>query len=413
MRTDALHHNLYRLTLIRWLLLAALLASLALARLSLNLVLEYAVLLWLLAGFGLINLLTQLRLRLGSQVRQWELIAQLLADLLCLSLLLYFTGGATNPFVSYLLIPLCIAAITLPLLQMLGLTLVAVACYGLLLSSYIPADSLAAGPHSHHSGPSLHTWGMGINFVFSALIIAGFLGSMARELRVQHQALARQREKSLRAEQLIGIATFAAGSAHELSTPLAAIKIAAHEIQPEDLPADLRPELETIRHQTRVCQQALIKLREQAQEAFTHNRLAAVQWLQQVLDQFQLIHPDQPIQTRLDTLQGASLSADPTLQQSLINLLNNAIQHSQAPIELSAGLVQSTLIIDIVNFGSGPPEAVRQQWGSPFNSGKSDGLGLGVYLSNSTIERHGGQLHLVETPAGTRTRVQLPVERLP
>src|SRR5690606_25776034 len=75
--------------------------------------------------------------------RRREFFAQLVADALILTLLLYLSGGATNPFVSYYLVPITIAAITLPRGLTLAIGLLCVAAYGGLLFWHVAVPALA------------------------------------------------------------------------------------------------------------------------------------------------------------------------------------------------------------------------------------------------------------------------------
>lgn len=151
-----LAQHLRSLLLLRWLLLLLLGTGLTLAHGMLQLALEYTILLGLLLGFSALNLLTHWHLQRAPCVQRRELFVQLLVDCLGISLMLYFAGGATNPFVSYMLVPLCIAAVSLPAAAVIGLTTTAIGCYALLLTSYVPAEAIAPD-HHHGPGPSLHT----------------------------------------------------------------------------------------------------------------------------------------------------------------------------------------------------------------------------------------------------------------
>src|SRR5690606_40293806 len=72
----------------------------------------------------------------------------LVADALILTLLLYLSGGATNPFVSYYLVPITIAAITLPRGLTLAIGLLCVAAYGGLLFWHVAVPALRSEEHT-------------------------------------------------------------------------------------------------------------------------------------------------------------------------------------------------------------------------------------------------------------------------
>src|SRR6478736_732190 len=72
-----------------------------------------------------------------------EFFIQLLLDCLVLSGMLYVAGGATNPFVSYFLVPIALAAATLPRAYTVLLTVCCLVAYSLLLMYYWPLQALS------------------------------------------------------------------------------------------------------------------------------------------------------------------------------------------------------------------------------------------------------------------------------
>ena len=122
------------------------------------------------------SLLRGLRLRNINIVSNPELFAQLSVDVIALTILLYYSGGSTNPFVSLYLLPLVIAAATLPGRYTWGMAALTAACYSLLMAYYIPL------PHIHQHGDdafNIHVMGMWLGFVISAVVVAYFVVQMA------------------------------------------------------------------------------------------------------------------------------------------------------------------------------------------------------------------------------------------
>src|SRR5699024_4691008 len=152
---------------------------------------------------------------------------QLWVDLAALAALLYLTGGATNPLVWLLLLPLPIAATVVSRSATWLVTLVACTAYTLLLWFYqpLPGMHLPAG-----SGFALHVLGMWIGFITSALLIAHFLSRMAECVRARDNALARAREQALRDDKLVSMGALAAGAAHDLGTPLGTLAVLTEEL---------------------------------------------------------------------------------------------------------------------------------------------------------------------------------------
>ena len=109
--------------------------------------------------FGLITLVfigLYLQTRLADSISAWELFAYLQFDVLALAGLLYFSGGASNPFISLLLLPLIITATLLPTACVWAMTGVAVAVYTSLMFHYLPLPGMLSG---HGPGFHAHLWG--------------------------------------------------------------------------------------------------------------------------------------------------------------------------------------------------------------------------------------------------------------
>jgi hypothetical protein len=125
------------------------------------------------------------------------------------------------------------------------------------------------------------------------------------------------------------------------------------------------------------------------------------------------------------TLQGAQpaplIAADRTLEQALLNLLDNAADangSSPEALRFFAGWDAGQLLIEILDRGNGLDAATAQRLGEAFFSTKVDaqdrprGIGIGLFLSNATIERCGGKVELFnrdDPPGGACTRVTLPL----
>jgi len=105
--------------------------------------------------------------------------------------------------------------------------------------------------------------------------------------------------------------------------------------------------------------------------------------------------------------------------QVIINLLSNARKYSSAPIRLSVRVEDEQCIISVSDDGVGiPPEVLPHIFerfyrvpGIEVQRGSSIGLGLGLYISNQIVERHGGRIDVQSTPGkGSVFSVVLPLK---
>jgi two-component system sensor histidine kinase RegB len=359
-----------------------------------------------LALMGLFSLSTAWRLRLDAPATQMEFLAHLLVDLTAFAVLVFFSGGATNPFVSLMLVPIVIAAISLRPRWVWLLASVAGVYYALLLFVYQPlavADPVAAY--------GMHLGGMWFNFLISAALIAFFVTRMHAALRTRDQELSALREKQLRDERIVALGTQAALAAHELATPLATIQTTAHELAGEfandpDIGADCR----LLEKQAQACKRILTQLAARAQDT-APTILPLDDWLNALIERWQVLRPDAQVVPRL-SLSQRDFEPPDGLEQAILNILNNAADADTAAgaVELSATAGDDALVIDIADRGPGfSPEQKAQAGRVLFSSKAGRGWGMGLALTHATLERLGGNVTLSERDGGgTRVRITLP-----
>lgn len=249
------------------------------------------------------------------------------------------------------------------------------------------------------------------------------------------RALLRQRVARQRAEQLLQLGQvarlntlgeLAAGMAHELNQPLTAIlssSQAARRLLDEDPPdTDLaRQAVGQAADQAKRASAVVGRLRRLVERPDLSPRSEAVALPAAVAEALHLLEPElrrRNVQVRQHIApQLPEAQADPVaLQQILHNLMVNALQAMDAVpasshqllIELAPSGKQ--LLLAVQDSGPGVPPAMRERLFTPFATGRENGLGLGLTLSESLAEAMGGRLQLAATPQGSGARFEL---RLP
>ncbi|WP_206483953.1 HAMP domain-containing sensor histidine kinase [Thalassotalea sp. G2M2-11] len=334
---------------------------------------------------------------------------QALADILFLSLLLYFSGGATNAFVSLLLIPIAIAAVALSHVQLLIVACGAIASYSLLLWQ-LPMSVM----HGNMQG---HFIGMWINFLFSALVVAIVVGKMARSISTRERALAKYKEELLKQEQVVSLGVASAQVTHQLATPIATVQLLAEELMdefPENaLLQDMEQQLSRCRDSIATFRQQTFDIKEQTISSISCDKL-----LTNIADHLSLNYPD--IEPVIKAADGETISpntlllkAGASLLPAILNLLNNAIRATRAnrsnKIELMWRVENHHWQLAIHDFGKGFTLSKLAELGvKPVDS--EQGLGMAVFLSYASLERLGGKLSLTNHQnGGALVTVTLPM----
>ncbi len=408
---SAARQNLRRLTNIRYIALVGQIFALYYFTQIYPLGLPIGTINTLVIGFAIINLLTQWRSHWSKTISEMEFGAHLLIDISALTVLLYFSGGATNPFISYYLVPISIAAISLPMAMTWAITGLSILAYSALLVYYQPFSQLPS--HHGNAGFNLHITGMWINFALSAGLITYFVVRMAAALRLQEAELNTQREEQMQDEQLLAIATLAAGAAHELGTPLNTMKLLIDNLAEEVSDPEQRQDVATLNQQIARCRKTLQSLVHAAsiiEEGSSPTPVAT--YIEGLLDNWLLIRPDIKPEMNIDS-NSPTISAcfHPVIQQSLLNLLNNAVEASPEQVEVNIHWDEHCLYLDIRDYGPGISPRQIEKMGKPIPSDKPGGLGLGLFLTHSSLNRHGGQVSLLNADGGgLLTSVVLPLQ---
>jgi len=319
---------------------------------------------------------------------QLSLFKQVLADVLFLSLLLYFSGGATNAFVSLLLIPIAIAAVTLPLWMLAITAIFSVASYSFMLW-LMPM-------HVIHGNMQGHFIGMWVNFLFSTLVVSLVVTKLARAINEKERAIAKYREKQLKQEKLVALGIASAQVTHQLATPLATALLLVDELKEEYSEDDVVIDIQT---QLQRCSDSLHNFRQQTFDI--KNQVAKTIFINDIVEQIQqhtlLNYPDINLEVVNDNKTNASVLVDGAFLPAIFNLINNGVRASKMnksnKLVLSVGVNKNKLLLTIKDFGTGFTDSKLTKLGLELVE-SDEGLGMAVFLSHASLERLGGKLTL-------------------
>jgi len=327
-------------------------------------------------------------------ISQSALLTQICADILFMSLLLFFSGGATNAFVSLLLIPIAIAAVTLPPTLLALVALLAIVSYSILLW-FLPMSVM----HGNMEG---HFIGMGINFLFSALVVAIVVGNMARNIHQQALAIAAYRENLLKQDQVTSLGVASAQVTHQLATPITTVQLLADELS-DDLPNnsivhDMQSQLKRCSDSLDTFRAMVFSITEKISTVKTVDTL-----LNEILENLRINSPDINIELIKKHQKGVTIMADAALLPAILNLINNAIRASKINdsnyITLTSQVDGGNWQFIIRDYGIGfTLEKLKQLGIKPVTS--EQGLGMAVFLSHASLERLGGKLVLTNHHQG-------------
>lgn len=236
-------------------------------------------------------------------------------------------------------------------------------------------------------------------------------GQLARERNRAIEQTARLREQLAHVARVGTLGEMAAGLAHELNQPLAAIHFeaaAALELAPDGTPESMREALASIGEQSLRAGEIVRRMRTFAKRGEPTRQVTDVRELiQQVLA---LLGHDLRLASVQTTEQFGSVSPvlvdRVELQQVLVNLIRNAIEAMAAVpapdrhLSIETCMDEGRVRVRVNDTGPGVDPAMADRLFHPFHSTKPAGLGLGLSICQTLIEAQGGRIGTKPRPGG-------------
>ncbi len=358
--------------------------------------------------------------RRAHQSRPPALAAGLLtcADVLVVSWLLLQAGGVLNPGSVIYLVEIVVAALVLGRPWTWIVTALSVAGYAALFLA--PGDELTTA-QAMHPQIALHLRGMWLAFALTAVVIGVLVTRLAVAVERRDRALDALRDRTDRAARFAGLATLAAGAAHELSTPLATIAVAARELERslergEDGREALLEDARLIRAELDRCRRVIDDMAGRAAEpgGESPQPVAVARVIDDAVARLAPALRDRV--RRADVPDRTVVWPAGVVALALGNLLHNGLQASPdgEPVTVDVRSAPGGVVrIVVTDAGRGMTADEVARAGEPFFTTKpaGAGTGLGLFVAQSAVEQLGGRLTLASAPQqGTTATVELPID---
>lgn len=333
-------------------------------------------------------------------------------DLAQLTALLFITGGLANPFAPLLCVPVIISSASQP--KPHSIVLAGFAVIGVTALAFSPFP-LPWYPGTVLLIPSVLTIGIWFAIVSLTAFAAFYTYRVSLEASELSEALTAtelvlQREKHL--SQLDGLA---AAAAHELGTPLATISVVAKEMERE-LGNDPRfgEDVHLLRSQSERCRDILKRLTTLSSESEEHMRLLP---LSSLIEEVMAPHREFGIEIKL--VEKGDRASEPVgtrnagILYGLGNLLENAVDYARKAVTVTVEHTAERVKVTIEDDGDGFAPDILARIGEPYvtrrqKEDSAGGLGLGLFIAKTLLERSGARLRFENGNPGARVSVEWP-----
>ncbi|MEZ5688541.1 MAG: ATP-binding protein [Caenibius sp.] len=395
--------NMRQLITLRWLAVMGQFTTVMIVHFWIGVQLPVGRMLVVVGALVVLNLVSLLRLRSRQHIAHQEIFTALLLDVIALAVLLYMSGGATNPFIWLFLIQIVLSAILLDRWSAWAVVGVTSTCFVLLRVWHEP---LVLPPTLRLGLLDLYLFGALTSFVLNAGLIVQFVTRINANLRAGDAQLAQMRQQAAEEDHIVRMGLLATGAAHELGTPLALLSVITNDwTHRQDLLTlpDLSEEVEDVRLAVERCKRTvsgiLMAAGEPRGEKPTVTSLAT--FLQDVTTEWQDRAGTGNLRFENHIDGDLKIVSDITLKQVIWNVLDNALEASSAPVTLAAQRDGADLVMVVRDAGPGFAEEILRDFGKPYRSTKGrHGGGLGLFLVVNAMRKMGGAVKAHNEPTG-------------
>ena len=385
--------NLDRKTLIilRWIAIAGQLSAIALVYFYLKL--EFPIIICLVIIF--IGLLTNLFLQFKTKsiaIKDFHASLYLIYDLSQLAILLYLTGGISNPFSILLIVPAIVSSTFLSMGTTIILGILTIIFLFLLTIFHYPLPGIHEGSTTF---PKLYLTGYFIALIIGLIFICYFGIRFSGESKRRSDAVKKLQEVVAKEYELESLGGQAAAAAHSLGTPLATISVVSKELKKElGNNKEFSKDIDLLISQTKRCGEILKQISKKQiieDEFLSQTKLENL--LDEIIETFKETSSKQ-IELIVDQdLNKLNVQRSPELIYGLRNFIGNAIKFSKSKVEIVLTSDNYHINIDVNDDGPGFPEDIKELLGEPYIKSKSNltnsnaGTGLGTFLGKTLLER--------------------------
>ncbi|PWC36111.1 histidine kinase [Azospirillum sp. TSO35-2] len=408
--------NLFLLVQLRWLAVVGQVVTILIVHVQMGIALPLqpmsAVVVFLIA----LNTASLVQIRRKSSVSNTQLFLELLIDVFALTVQLYLSGGATNPFISLYLLQVALGAVLLEAWSAWALVLVATAGFTWLTGTYRALPL----PHQLEGGLfSLHIQGMFICFVLAASLLVPFLTQINRNLRARDAYLAELRQRSMEEAHIVRMGLLASGAAHELGTPLATLSVILNDWR--RMPAltadpDLSEEMAEMQSQIDRCKAIVSGILLSSGEARGEGtvRTTVRDFMDDLVEDWRCSRSPARFDYENAFRSKERMISDLALKQVLFNVLDNALEASPGWIGVAVRRQGDNLVVAVNDAGPGFDDAILAELGKPYRSTKNrPGSGLGLFLVVNVLRKLGGTVSAKNrSGGGASVTLTLPLSTL-
>ena len=319
-------------------------------------------------------------------------------DIIQLGMLLYLTGGVTNPFIIIIIVPSVFSSKYLNLRT--SIFLASLTLFILLIISFYYLE-LPYPEERHFHVPDYYFFSIPLAVSIGLIFLVYFGIKFGNEYRIRKEALDNIQIEMAKEHELVSLGGQAAAAAHSLGTPLSTISLIAKELK-EELGKNSKysNDINLLVSQSNRSNEILksLTLNPHIKDEFLKNKLSLNDYLSAIILSYEEISEKKFILINKDDNFSIKFNRSLEINYGLRNFIGNANKFSNYNIEVTIKSDEKFSEILIQDDGPGFPEDIIDKLGEPYirtSSNKDEsktGLGLGTFIGKTLLEKNNAKV---------------------
>ncbi len=382
---------------LRWVALSGQFAAVNVAKLVFQFDFYFLVCSFIVGTGVLTNLFLQFKIK-QNQLNNNLSTIYLAYDIVQLGILIYLTGGITNPFIFLLIIPSVFSSIYLKLSSTINLAVITI--FITIVLTFFHFD-LPSPMHLHFHVPDYYLYAVSLAIIIGLIFLVYFGSKFGGESRKRKEALDNIQNVMAKEHELSSLGAQAAAAAHSLGTPLSTISLVAKELK-EELKGNnkLEKEIDLLVSQSERCNQILKKLsiNPHLRDEFIGFKASFHDYLSEIIRTFQEISKKKFFFNTTENKNSIKFKRSIEINYGLRNFIGNANKFSKQKVEVKLISDEKNTEIQISDDGPGFPNDIIDKLGEPYIISASQenkpriGLGLGTFIGKTLLEKNYGKI---------------------
>ena len=329
-----------------------------------------------------------------TQLSDRSALIFLMIDIFQLGALIYLTGGITNPFIIFLIIPSVFASSNLGLRTNLLIVMTTILTI-IFLTFYYENLPLPLSDHFHVN--EYYFYSIPIALIIALAFLNYFAIIFGAESRIRKEALNKMEEIMAKEHEMLSLGGQAAAAAHSLGTPLSTIKIISQELMKQLKDNDdVIQDIELLSSQVERCNQILKKLslNPNEEDDFIDEDLSLKDYLKEIVSSFKETSNKDFILNFDQDSNSKKITKSIEIVYGLRNFIGNANKFSLNKIFINLKSNDEFTEISIEDDGEGYSSDILSKIGEPYlkthkqSFKEKSGLGLGIFIGKTLLEKN-------------------------